>query len=144
MLGWQSNLGPAGKRLFQPDRQPILITAGDERRPRSAANCRVRVSLQEAHALRRNGINIRSAKIGASVTGDVSVSQTSARMKTILGASADSFAAMPRSAFRATAAANAPRRKSRRVLWIVPMPIKAFLSEKCGHFIPKDPAITLL
>src|SRR6185312_2213140 len=75
MFGWQSNLGSAGKRLFQPDRQPILITAGDERRPRSAANCRVRVSLQEAHALRRNGINIRSAKIGASVTGDVGVSQ---------------------------------------------------------------------
>ena len=74
MLGRQTDV-PAGQRLFQPERQTILVTAGDERRARCRTDRRVGVRLQKAHAVRSDAVDVRRTEIGTSVARHVGITE---------------------------------------------------------------------
>src|SRR5215467_6653237 len=68
MLRRQSDIAADRDRFFQANGQAVLVAAGDQRRPRGRANCRVRVSLQETHTVFRNAVYVGCRQIGTSVT----------------------------------------------------------------------------
>src|SRR4051812_25980924 len=66
---------PASQRLFQPERQSILVAAGDEGEARCRTDRGVRVGLQESHAVRSKTIDIRCMEIGTSVARYVGIAE---------------------------------------------------------------------
>ena len=74
MLRRQTDIA-AGQRLLQPDRQPVLVAAGDQRGARRRTDRGVGVRLQEAHALGRQAIDVRRADIGTPVARYVGVTE---------------------------------------------------------------------
>src|SRR6266481_9757182 len=61
----------ATQRLLQAEPHPILVAAGNQRRPRGGAHSGIRVSLQKTQSLRGDAVDIRSAKIWAAIAGHV-------------------------------------------------------------------------
>src|SRR6266852_9772446 len=61
--------------LFQPEPQPILVAAGDQRRARGGAHKGIRVSLQKTQSLCGDPVDTWGAKIRASVTGHVGIAE---------------------------------------------------------------------
>ena len=61
------------QRLFQPQREPVLIAARDQRQARRGADRGVRVRLQKTDAVGGDAIDVRRVEIGTSVARDVGV-----------------------------------------------------------------------
>src|SRR5438034_2435541 len=56
MLGRQAHLGVARQRLLEPQPQPILVAAGDQRETRGGADGGIGVALKEAHSSRGDAV----------------------------------------------------------------------------------------
>ena len=74
MVGRQADIA-SRQRLLQPDRQPVLVAAGDQRGARCRTDRGVGVGLQKPHALRRQSIDVRRADIGTPVTRHVGIAE---------------------------------------------------------------------
>ncbi len=70
-LSWRTG----AQRLFQTDRQPVLVTPGDQRHARRGANRGIGIRLAEAHALGRNAIDIGRAEIPTTVARHVRIAE---------------------------------------------------------------------
>src|SRR5580704_11061473 len=71
MLGREADLRVAKQRLLEPQTQPILVAAGDQRETRGGADGGIGIALKEAHPSR----DIGRGKVAASVTGDVGIAE---------------------------------------------------------------------
>src|SRR5215831_8886007 len=81
MLGRQANLRVADQRLLEPQPQPVLVTAGDQRETRGGADGGIGVTLKEAHSSRGDAVNIWCGEVAASVTGDVGIAEVVGKNK---------------------------------------------------------------
>ena len=75
MLGRQAYLGVAGQRLLEPQAEPVLVAAGDQRETRGGADGGIGVTLKKAHSSRRDAVNIGRGKVAASITGHVGIAE---------------------------------------------------------------------
>ena len=86
---WQASDAPAAgrysawpaQRLLEPQPQPILIAAGDQREPRSGADRGVGIALKEPHASRGDAVDIRRGEVATSVTGHVGIAEVVSQNK---------------------------------------------------------------
>src|SRR5260370_21816865 len=88
MLGRQADLGVARQRLLEPEPQPILIAAGDQRETRGGADGGIDVALKKAHSSRGDAVNIWRREVAASVTAHVGIAP-------ILGKNKDHLRRLP-------------------------------------------------
>jgi hypothetical protein len=63
------------QRLFEPDRQPVLVTPGNQRDAGGGADCRIGIGLGEAHALGGDAIDIGRGEIAAAVAGNIGIAE---------------------------------------------------------------------
>ncbi len=77
MVRGQTDLArrPRAQRLFEPDRQPVLVTPGNQRDAGGGADCGIRISLREANALGSDAIDIGRGEIAAAVARDIGVAE---------------------------------------------------------------------
>src|SRR5882724_3215521 len=61
--------------LLEPQPEPILVAAGDQRETRGGADGGIGVALKEAHSSRGDAINIWRGEVAASVTGHVGIAE---------------------------------------------------------------------
>jgi hypothetical protein len=65
----------SGQGFFEADGQAVLIAARDDGRARGRAYGRVGIGLQEAHAARRDPVDVRRLVLPAAVAGGVGVTE---------------------------------------------------------------------
>src|SRR5215471_14033334 len=73
MSAGQADIAAATEWFFEPYRQPILITAGDQGRARRGAYCGISVRLGELHALGGNAVYVGRLIIPSPIAGDVRI-----------------------------------------------------------------------
>src|SRR5215813_12253694 len=81
MLGREADLRVARQRLLEPQPQPILVTASDQRETRGGADGGIGVALKEAHSSRVDAVNIWRGEVAASGTGDVGIAEVVGKNK---------------------------------------------------------------
>src|SRR5260370_14852056 len=81
MLGREADLRVANQWLLEPQPQPILVAASDQRKTRRGADGRIGVTLKEAHPSRGDAVNIGRGKVAASVTGEVGIAEVVGKNK---------------------------------------------------------------
>src|SRR6202048_2793758 len=81
MIGRQADIRVARPWLLEPQPQPILVAAGDQRETRSGAEGRIGVALKEAHSSRGDAVNIWRGEVAASVTGHVGIAEVVGKNK---------------------------------------------------------------
>ena len=62
-------------RLLEPDRQPVLIAAGDQRRARRRADGRIGVGLGEPHPFQREAVDVRRRVVELAVATHIRVAE---------------------------------------------------------------------
>lgn len=77
MIGRQSRVPRrlSRDRLLQPHRQPVLITAGDQCRPRSRTDRRIGIRLSEPNAPTRKRIDVGRRVVPPAIAGQVGIPQ---------------------------------------------------------------------
>jgi hypothetical protein len=66
---------PRAQRLFEPDRQPVLVTPSDQRDSGSGADRGIGISLREAHALGGDAVDIGRREIAAPIAGEIGIAE---------------------------------------------------------------------
>ncbi len=72
-MRWGEPRHVGGQRLFEADREPILVASGDQRRAGRRADGRVRISLGEAKPVLRDTVDVRGREVRAAVAGQIRV-----------------------------------------------------------------------
>jgi len=75
MLRRQPDVGLSRQRLFKPERQPVLVPAGDQRQPRRGADRRIGVTLGKADASFRDPIDIGRGAVPRPIARQVGITE---------------------------------------------------------------------
>jgi hypothetical protein len=65
----------AGQRLFEPDRQPVLVTPGHQGDARGGAYGRIGIGLHEADPLGRDAVDVGRGEIAPTVAGQIGIAE---------------------------------------------------------------------